>query len=209
MIFRAESPLESASGALRGLRRSLNAPVVTLESLPIGPARAAIAQHCEPAAGVTLLVRSLRSGAHAFFTSGPELHELGSPQLALDAALSFAESMGFLFEDDALETRGKDGEAEAARIWHELLGEHREAASEEAEPAAAVGSPGSLGLPQSPGPAGPLAEPPDPARLLTKFRRAANHPLESGLEGAVQAALDASDPSEVEAQLHFRLLSRF
>ena len=106
----------------------------------------------------------MRSGEVVFF--GPEegLGEWQGPELALDAALSFAESMGFLFDDDRVAV---DPDA-AHRLWRGLL----EAAGQ-----------GPLGGP-TPAPGAPEPEllwledlSPPPAAVsravaLTKFRRA-------------------------------------
>lgn len=122
MIFPAETPLDPVCHEVRALYVALNSPVVTLESLPVGPASAVVALHL--ADGATLAVRSVRTGQVAFFTSSAELRE--RPHLAVDAALSFAESLGFLFDDDEVAARGDEGTREAAWLWWELLGETRE-----------------------------------------------------------------------------------
>ena len=122
MIFPAETPLDPVCHEVRALYVALNSPVVTLESLSVGPASAVIALHL--ADGATLAVRSVRTGQVAFFTSSAELRD--RPHLAVDAALSFAESLGFLFDDDEVATRGDEGPREAAWLWWELLGETRE-----------------------------------------------------------------------------------
>jgi hypothetical protein len=122
MIFPAETPLDPVCHEVRALYVALNSPVVTLESLSVGPASAVIALHL--ADGATLAVRSVRTGQVAFFTSSAELRD--RPHLAVDAALSFAESLGFLFDDDEVAARGDEGPREAAWLWWELLGETRE-----------------------------------------------------------------------------------
>jgi hypothetical protein len=60
-------------------------------------------------------VRSARTGQLVWFATGDELRE--APRVALDAALSFAESMGFLFDDEQVEV---DAET-AMRRWQGLL----------------------------------------------------------------------------------------
>jgi hypothetical protein len=118
MIFPAEAPAGLECRAPLALYVSLNRPVVALESLPVGPASATVALH---QGGAALAVRSARTGQLVWFASGEELRE--SPRVALDAALSFAESMGFLFDDEAVEA---DAEA-ATRRWQDLLdGETRD-----------------------------------------------------------------------------------
>jgi hypothetical protein len=123
MIFLADAPLETSCSELEALYVSLNSPVITLESLPVGPASAAVALHMNPHPGVTLAVRCVRTGRVAFFTSGEAVEDA---KVLLDAALSFAESMGFLFDEDEVAARGEEGPEEAARLWRDLLGQEAE-----------------------------------------------------------------------------------
>jgi hypothetical protein len=93
MISAATGPLDATGEGLHALYVSLNSPVVTLGSLPVGPAQAAIAVH--GAAGATLLVRSLRTGTVAYFHADPSDARFGAI-----AALSHAEQLGFLFDEE-------------------------------------------------------------------------------------------------------------
>ncbi len=129
MFFPAERPADPACQELRALHRAMNTPVVAIEQLPVGPASAAVALHRVPDEGVslTIAIRSVRTGQTVLFTAGEDLLQLGSPSVALDAALSFAESMGFLFDDDEVGSRGARGPVEAARLWRELIDETGEA----------------------------------------------------------------------------------
>jgi hypothetical protein len=114
---RQEAP-DPAQGGLRSLRPSMNSPVVVVEDLPAGPATAAIACLAGPAGSrVALAIRSQRSGQVVFFGPDEELRERQTPDDAFDAALTFAESLGFLFEDD----RVAEAPAEARRLWEGLL----------------------------------------------------------------------------------------
>jgi hypothetical protein len=116
-------PLELTSKSVRALRPSLNTPVVAAAELPVGPACAAILVHVEPGHGlqITVGVRSLGSGAVALYGfDGPISASVAG--VALDSALSFAESLGFLFDDDVV------GDDEASREkavlrWDELIGD--------------------------------------------------------------------------------------
>jgi hypothetical protein len=118
------TPLDLSADRLRGLRLSLNTPVVSIEELPVEPARAAIAIHDEVDGrpNVTVGVCSLRSGASALFSFDGPLRESGTLTNRLDAALSFGESMGFLFDEDELEA-GSEEEARlrALDLWLELM----------------------------------------------------------------------------------------
>ncbi len=121
MILPAREPLEPFGRPLRALYVALNHPVVTVEPLPAGPVSAAVALHD---AGASLCVRCVRTGQVQLFTTTEEL--ASERRVALDAALSFAESMGFLFDDDEVSIRGDLGSEEAARLWRELCGEAAE-----------------------------------------------------------------------------------
>lgn len=118
MYFARQDAPDAATSALRSLRPSLNTPVVVVDDLPTGPASAAIVCLRDPAGSrVVLAIRSERSGQAIFYGPDEERREWDGPESALDAALSFAESMGFLFEEDRL----ADAPVEAQRLWRELL----------------------------------------------------------------------------------------
>jgi hypothetical protein len=103
---------------LRSLRVSLNTPVVAIEDLPVGPAAAAVALHAAPGGTrLTLALRSVRTGQVVFYT--PDEDWRPGDGMALDAALSFAEGLGFLFDDDALAAGGDP--RDAARRWDEFV----------------------------------------------------------------------------------------
>ena len=84
-------------------------------ALPVGPARAAIVLYAErneqgsvvPQLSVGL--RSLDTGRVAVFQYSGEVRKLNSASRALDVALSFAEAMGFLFDDDLVRGSGPSG----------------------------------------------------------------------------------------------------
>jgi hypothetical protein len=118
VFFTVREP-PGAGAPLRALRPSLNTPVVAIRELPPGPANALLACHDE-AGGlrVTLAVRSTRSGEVVFYGPDDELSGSQGPDLALDAALSLAESMGFLFDDD----RFAGAPEEARALWADLTG---------------------------------------------------------------------------------------
>ena len=118
MFFARQEPPDPTRSALRALRPSLNTPVLVVEDLPPGPASAAIACLGGPGGPrISLALRSVRSGQVVFFGPEDDPCEWQGSELALDAALSFAESMGFLFEDDRL---GEDPDG-AQRLWRGLV----------------------------------------------------------------------------------------
>jgi hypothetical protein len=121
-------PIELDAERVRALRPSLNTPVVATADLPVGPACAAILVHVEPGQGlqISVGVRSLATGAVALYGfDGP----LGASVVgsALDAALSFAEGMGFLFDEDVLDDDTASREKAVLR-WQELIGDGTELA---------------------------------------------------------------------------------
>jgi hypothetical protein len=125
MILPAREPLEPYGRPLRALYVALNRPVVTVDPLPAGPVSAAVALHD---AGASLCVRCVRTGQVQLYTTTREL--ASERRVALDAALSFAESMGFLFDADEVSSRGDLGAEQAALLWQELCGEAAEPESE-------------------------------------------------------------------------------
>jgi hypothetical protein len=159
---------------------------VVVEDLPTGPASAAIACFGDPAGPhVVLAIRSERSGQAIFFGPDEERRDAQRAERAVDAALSFAESMGFLFDEDRL----AHAPAEAQREWLELI--------DACTRSSLTGSPGAEAAP-GPVPA-PASSPPDGEEIwldeiapvaaavsashtLTKFRRAptSGSPARSG-----------------------------
>lgn len=178
MYFARQEAPDPATSALRSLRPSLNTPVVVVEELPTGPASAAIACLRDPAGlRVVLAIRSERSGQAIFFGPDDELRDWQGPELAVDAALSFAEGMGFLFEDDRLAV----APGEAHQLWRDLLDACsrargplaerplRDAAADPEQASAATGPDGEeLWLDEI----APAVRAVSHAVALTKFRRA-------------------------------------
>ena len=132
MIFSAHSTPTRPAIELRSVRRALNTPVLAIAELPVGPGSAVIAIHADPRAGIphyTVAVRCERSRGVVFFSAAEESFRLAESSLAAEAALSFAESMGFLFDEDMPAISG----AAAALIWEEYVGS--------AQPGAAMSAP--------------------------------------------------------------------
>jgi hypothetical protein len=125
VFFPRSHPVTVTRDEIRGLRLSLNTPVVATEEIPIGPARAAILVH-EGSRGpeVTIGIRSLRADRIALYGFEGDLREASSFAVALDAALSFAESMGFLFDEDELGTGGAAARVRCLGLWRDLLGDN-------------------------------------------------------------------------------------
>jgi hypothetical protein len=120
MKFSARSAPARSAIELRSVRRSLNTPVLAIAQLPVGPATAAIAAHLDSGDGLpryTLAVRCERSRGVVFFAMREEDLARSDSSFAAEAALSLAEGMGFLFEE---ESSPISGEA-AALIWEEFV----------------------------------------------------------------------------------------
>ena len=120
MNFLARSTPARPAIELRSLRRSLNTPVLAIAELPVGPGTAAIAAHVDPGDGLpryTLAVRCERNRQVVFFSVREE--DLGPTEssVAAEAALSLAEGMGFLFEED-LPPISREA---TALIWEEFV----------------------------------------------------------------------------------------
>ena len=99
---------DATAEGIHALYVSLNSPVVSLDRLPVGPAAAAIAVH---ESGTTLLIRSVRTGTVAHFVA--------DARFGLESALSHAEALGFLFDDEA----NLAGEGHDRRHWPEWVAE--------------------------------------------------------------------------------------
>ncbi len=183
MFFPRQSPPVVAESKLLSLRVSLNTPILATEQLAPGPAEAAILVliGADGAPSVTVSVRSVKGGGLAFYVFEGPLEGEADLETALDGALSFGESMGFLFDDDAL----GQGDATSQRMvtrWMELIGETvgsapagqgTARASEAGATSPAVSQPELvLDRPVEPEPA-PAVKAPPPAGPppLTKFRR--------------------------------------
>jgi hypothetical protein len=208
-FLRRLRPLEVSGERVHALRVSLNTPVLATPDLPAAPGRAVIVVHRDARGQMdaTVGVRSQQSGEIAYWSFDGELASEDDLSVAADAALNFAESLGFLFDDNALD--GTDA-AKAWRSWfsgekppladvgspfgaggRDLLGgeadlpelELGDLLMEEAAPAAPVAAPASKAAP-----APPAAAP--ARRLLSKFR---------ARDSAPAAAPPAAAPPRVPA----------
>jgi hypothetical protein len=186
-FLRRTRPLELTAGRMRVLRLSLNTPVVATQDLPVGPARAAIAIHAEPRGGlgVTVGVRSLAAGSFVLYGLEGAIAP-AAVQEAMDSALSFAEGMGFLFDDELVGNDTASQEKALVR-WHEAIGAAESVASVESEPEAV------LELFDLDG--GDLTDPPVPAALP---------PSSHEIEPPGTPAFDASAGEPAPEALAFR-----
>lgn len=199
MFFRRTEPLLLSEAGIHGLCASLNAPVVSIRELPVGPARAAILLHAENYGELllTVAVRSLDTGQVAVFSYNEPVAERGGAVDTMDPALSFAEEMGFLFGDDTVGQAGANGRQIALREWQQLLGSGAATSTAGSLPPVRGASP-AVGEPGDPSQAGgpragellledPSAVAPSaqgqqvpPQTQLTKFR---SPPTGEGVDG--------------------------
>ncbi len=119
MFFSTPEPGSPDPRRFVALRTSLNAPVVSTEDIPSGPARAAIAMWFEDdqSCSVEVRVRSIATGRMVAYAWEGELSGAREVEMALDAGLSFAESMGFLFDDDVLSGENTIGREMVVAEW--------------------------------------------------------------------------------------------
>ena len=116
---------ESELGAIRSLHLSLNAPVIAIDELPVGPARAGVALRALSDGGLHLqiAIRSLRTGEVVAVASDLDTEGSSEEVAAVEAALSYAEGMGFLFDEDEVANGDADSAAKAAVLWCDLVEE--------------------------------------------------------------------------------------
>jgi hypothetical protein len=121
-----------AESAIVAFCAGLNTPVVNIDELEVGPARAGIMIAAGESSELNLLVRVclISSGEGVTFKFQGDPAEFRDPAAAMDAALSFSEGMGFLFEEDLLAEGGPAGRQRAIKIWRSLCGLREEVKSE-------------------------------------------------------------------------------
>jgi len=110
-------------GSVRSLHLSLNAPVIAIDELPVGPARAGVVLCALPEGGchLEIVIRSLRTGEVVAVASELEASEPADEVAAIEAALSYAEGMGFLFDEDEVGAGGDDAVYKARALWRDLV----------------------------------------------------------------------------------------
>jgi len=116
---------ESVAARMRALHLSLNTPVVALDDFPVGPARAGVvlSEAFDGRMQLEIAVRSVRTGQLRCYCGDEQIAAGTATAPAVEAALLFAEGMGFLFDEDEVATRGAEGERDAAALWRELVGD--------------------------------------------------------------------------------------
>ncbi len=95
-------PLEQLERRVVAVRFSMNEPIVATPELPAGPARAAILVYLEESVRrVVVVIRSLSRTRVVQYEMRDEDYA-DATGMAFDAGLTFAESMGFVFDDERL-----------------------------------------------------------------------------------------------------------
>lgn len=117
----SDAPAVSES-AIAAFCAGLNTPVVNIEMLEVGPARAGIMLAADTRGELNLMVRVslISSGEGVTFKFQGDPMAYGGAASAMEAALSFSEGMGFLFEEDLLRQDDGQGRARALQIWTAL-----------------------------------------------------------------------------------------
>ena len=126
MFRRLSEPLPLSEASLLALRPALNAPVLNVGFLPVGPARAAIVVFAEEWGGIGLAlgIRSNEAGQVAVFRNQESIEPDVTIPDALEPALAEAERMGFLFDEDMVDAaKGGQGRLHAMALWGGLMGE--------------------------------------------------------------------------------------
>ena len=117
-------PLSEAS--LLAVRPALNAPVLNVGFVPVGPARAAIVVFAEEWGGIgfALGIRSNEGGQVVVFRNQESIEPEVPISDVLEPVLAEAERMGFLFDEDMLDTKPAGLSRELAMaLWGRLMGE--------------------------------------------------------------------------------------
>jgi hypothetical protein len=123
MFAARQRPLLVLEERLLALRLSLNTPVLATEEVANGPARAAICAWAEGGARhFALAVRALRGGDAVVYELQQEVPpDADGWSVALDSALSFGESMGFVFDDEMIVDRRAATLRRAVETLRELI----------------------------------------------------------------------------------------
>ena len=121
MFSVSSEPVLLSEAGLHGLCVSLNTPVLNIDELPVGPARASIVSFDGGYGSLELAIgiRSVEKRQVVVYTFQGRIGGKKSRAQAMEAATAFAEGMGFLFDDDVVSS-GSDGRSHAMRLWLDL-----------------------------------------------------------------------------------------
>lgn len=167
MFFPNPRPAALDPARFSSLRVSLNAPVIRTDELSGVAARGAIVQWWEPdgRCGIEVRLRAVADDRLVVYTLEDPLEGASDVGHVLEAALNFAEGMGFLFEEDVLSSDDTASRAVVAEAWRAF----------EAGRAPAVARPAARALAPELGRPGDLLGGPEPERTDPEL---AGEPLE-------------------------------
>jgi hypothetical protein len=126
MLRRIPEPLALSEASLLAFRPALNTPVLNVEFMPVGPARAAIVVFAEEYGGIGLGlgIRSIEGGQIAVYRNREPLDEGAVLAEVFEPALAAAERLGFLFDEDMIDGMPSDqGRSQAMALWGQLMGD--------------------------------------------------------------------------------------
>jgi len=197
MFHVSPEPLLLSEAGIHGLCVSLNTPVLNVEELPVGPARAAIVLFDTGYGdlGLGIAVRSVDTRRAVVYAYRGIIDEEQDPAEAMEVATAFAEGMGFLFDEDLVRSDAHEGRSRALAIWTELTDDAPEIELDEAvpEPATPTLSPP---VPLEPAQELVLDEPLGPAAVVSLEEiAAAPAPAAAPASGASGPASPGSGPA--------------
>jgi len=208
MFRRSSEPLALSEASLLALRPAMNAPVLNVKFLPVGPARAAIVVFAEEYGGMGLAigVRSNEGGQIVVFRNQEPIDASVGVAEALESALSSAERLGFLFDEDMVGgVSGGQGRTQAMALWGRLMGDLELPSAPQAIPSQPATSESILEPP--PDSARPKLSASDPAALLDVNKSVATSVLAASSSAASDSPelllddLAAEDPGEISLDL--------
>ncbi len=191
MFRRLSEPLPLSEASILALRPALNAPVLNVDFLPVGPARAAIVVFGEEwgGIGVAIGIRSNEGGQVAVFRNRESIEPDVAVSSVLEPALAEAERMGFLFDEDMMaEGTAGQGRSQATALWGRLMGELEMPTPSVERRIEAVDSDNAHGLPPRPGSG--AAEATEPIEVMEAFPELVLDDLAAGDEDQFHLDLD-------------------
>ena len=200
MFRRLSEPLPLSEASILALRPALNAPVLNVDFLPVGPARAAIVVFGEEwgGIGVAIGIRSNEGGQVAVFRNRESIEPDVAVSSVLEPALAEAERMGFLFDEDMMAAgTGGQGRSQATALWGRLMGELEMPSSSKAATPEPVVAETAHELPPRPG--SRSAEATEPIEVVEAFPELVLDDLAAGDEGEFDLDLDLDLDLEVSA----------
>ena len=112
-----------AESAIFACCPALNSPVVNIEGLEVGSAKAAILLSADEYGDLTLRVRVKRvpHGAGVTFRYQGNASDFGNASAAMAVAHNFAEGMGFLFDEEKMRKGTGSSRRRAFELWNAIL----------------------------------------------------------------------------------------